>query len=338
MLKFGIIGYDHPHILRYAPTIAGHKDVQITSIAAIGTNKDIAKRDAAKFKSAYYENLDEMLSSEELDAIYIGTEPSRHLEVVKEIAPKGIHILCDKPIATNLKEADEIISLAVSNKIKLMVPFNPPYQLGVIRMKEMIKSGEFGEIYHLSATKYGKIPIVIKGIDTSWFLDREKAGFGGLADIGIHAVYGIMWLAGKPAKKVYAKIERKIHKEIPVDDIGTVFIEFDGGVIGTICAGWANPTGFPTHLDATFEVLGSKKAMNVSKPYHDFKIFDQEKTEYVNWWRVDIDRLINEFVMSIIEDREPAITGRDARAALEIIVAAYKSSETGEEINLPLLS
>jgi predicted dehydrogenase len=337
MLKFGIIGYDHPHILRYAPTIAGHKEVALNSIAAIGINRDLSKKDAERFKVRYYEDLDEMLTKEQgLNAVYIGTEPSRHLEVVKKVAPRGIDILCDKPIATNLEEADEIISIAEDSDVKLMVPFNPPYQLGVIRMKEMIESGEFGDIYHLNATKYGKIPTVIKGLNTSWFLDQEKAGFGGFADIGIHAVFGLMWLVGRPAKKVYAEIGRRVHTEIPVDDFGTVFIEFEGGVIGTISAGWVNPLGFPTHLDAKFEILGSKKAMIVDKPYHDFKIFDQEKTESVNWWRVDVDRLIDEFIMSIIEGREPAITGRDARAALEIIVAAYKSSEAGKEINLPI--
>ncbi|GIW46542.1 MAG: dehydrogenase [Deltaproteobacteria bacterium] len=336
MLRFGIVGYDHPHIIRYAPTIATHRHVRLTAIAAIGLNKEMAKRDAERFGSRYYEDLDEFVSSEELDAIYIATDPSRHLEVVSKTAPKGVHILCDKPIAISLKEADGIISLAEKNGVKLMVPFNPPYQLGVIRMKEMIEKGEFGDIYNLNATKYGKIPTTIKGMDTSWFLDKSRAGFGGFADIGIHAVYGLMWLIQKPVKKVYAKIERKLYKEIPVDDIGVALMEFEGGTVGTVSAGWANPLGFPTHLDATFEVLGSKGAMVVIKPYHDFKVFDQEKTESVNWWRVDIARLVDEFVMSILENREPAITGKDARDALEVVVAAYRSSETGTEVTLPL--
>jgi len=335
MLKFGIVGYDHPHIIRYAPTIASHPRVKLSAIAAIGVNRDLARNDSKKFGCPYFEDLDKALSSEELEAIYIGTEPSRHLEVIERVAEKGIHILCDKPIATTLEDADKILSLVDKYRVKFMVPFNPRYQLGVIKVKEMIDSGEIGKLYHIDAVKYGKTPLAISGIDTSWFLDKRKAGFGGFADIGIHAVYALRWFAGGEAKSVYAHIETKVN-DIPVDDIGSAIIEFEGGVIGTLSSGWVNPLGFPTHLDARFKVLGSKKAVAIDKPYHDFTVFDQEKAEYINWWRVDIGSLVDEFINSILEDRKPSITGKDARAALEIIVAAYLSSENGEEVKLPL--
>ncbi|MFQ6072452.1 MAG: Gfo/Idh/MocA family oxidoreductase [Methanosarcinales archaeon] len=88
------------------------------------------------------------------------------MEVVNLAAKNGVHVLCDKPIATNLQDANKMLQ-------------------------------------YIYAVKYGKIPI-IEGVDTSWFFDYDKAGAGGFGDIGIHAIDALRWLSGGEAKKVYA--------------------------------------------------------------------------------------------------------------------------------------
>ncbi|MFQ6063422.1 MAG: Gfo/Idh/MocA family protein [Methanosarcinales archaeon] len=254
------------------------------------------------------------------------------MEVVNLAAKNGVHVLCDKPIATNLQDANKIIEVARKNNIKLMVPFNPRYQLPVIKAKEMIDNKDIGELQYIYAVKYGKIPI-IEGVDTSWFFDYGKAGAGGFGDIGIHAIDALRWLSGSEAKKVYANIGINIHK-IAVDDIGQVIIEFDNGVIACLSSGWANPQGYPSWLDVKFEILGSKSALTIEKPYHDFYIFDKEKTFIDYWYRRDIQYIVDEFINCIMENREPAITGEDAKAALEIVLAAYESAKTGMVVKL----
>jgi len=76
--------------------------------------------------------------------------------------------------------------------------------------------------------------------------------------------------------------------------------------------------------------------VSISKAYHDFTLYNGDKIENINWWRTDIDMVIEEFIQSILKDREPAITGRDAMTALEVILAAYQSSTTGQGVQLPL--
>jgi len=158
----------------------------------------------------------------------------------------------------------------------------------------------------------------------------------GFGDIGIHAVDALRWLAGSEAKSVYAKIGRLIHSDIALDDIGTMMIEFHNGVVASQQSGWANPAGNPTWLSVSFEVLGTAGTALIGKPYHDFELADGSKSERVPWWRADIGWLVNEFISAVEADREPAITGSDARAALELMIAAYRSSETGAPIDLPL--
>lgn len=336
MLNFAIVGYDHAHLPRYVPAIDEHPRARLVAVVAPGCNKPLARQDAARFRLRYLETIGALWEGDKIDAAYVGTPPDQHLEVVRELAPRGIHILCDKPLATTLADADKIIELAQKHRVKLMVPFNPRYQLPVIRLKELIDRGELGELQHIHATKYGKIPRGIPGLDTSWFFDKARAGFGGFGDIGIHAVDALRWLAGGEVKNVYAKIDRLIDKEIALDDIGTMLIEFQNGVVASQQSGWANPPGNQTWLSVSFEVLGTGGAALIGKPYHDFELADGSKSERVPWWRADIAWLVNEFISAVEEDREPAITGSDARAALEIMIAAYRSAENGAPVELPL--
>lgn len=336
MLKFAIIGYDHVHVLKYLPCIAHHPDVSLVAIAAMDGNKEMAKKASKEYRCRYFESIESVFSLKGLDAVYVGSTPAQHLDIVREAAKEGVHVLCDKPLATNLYDADEMISAADTHRINLMVPFNPRFQLSVMQLKEMVEKGMIGDLLYINSVKYGKIPSLIAGMDTAWFFDVNRAGCGGFGDIGIHSIDAICWLSGGKPSKVFAKIGRHIHNDIPLDDIGSAFIEFDNGVIANLNSGWANPARYPSWLDVKFEVLGSEKVVAINKPYHDFKVYNEESMEAISWWRTDVSMLVNEFIQSILEEREPSITARDARRALEVTLAAYQSSTTGEEVMLPL--
>lgn len=335
MLRFAIVGYDHAHLPRYAPTIARHPKVRLSALVAPGANRSLAKHDSERFGARYLERLDALWQGEKIDAVYIGTPPNQHLSVIREIAPRGIHILCDKPLATTLEDADAILALTQRHKAKLMVPFNPRYQTPVMKLKGLLEAGGLGTLKHIHATKYGKLPRWIPGLDTSWFFDKVQAGFGGFGDIGIHAIDALRWLAASEARQVYARVNRMIH-DIAVDDIGTALIEFENGVIASLQSGWVNPKGNPTWLSVSFEVLGTGGSVLIDKPYHDFEVADESRTEQLPWWRADIPMLVDEFISAVEQDRQPAINGADARAALEITMAAYRSAQTRQPVSLPL--
>lgn len=335
MTRFAVVGYDHAHLPKYVPAIAAHGRAELVACVAPGANKDLARKDAKEHGARYLESLDELKRVEGgIDAAYVGTPPNQHREVIATLAEMGVHVLCDKPIATTLDDADAVIASTREAGVKLMVPFNPRFQLPVMRLKEAIVAGELGELTSIQSTKYGKIPRGIPGLDTSWFFDPPQAGFGGFGDIGIHAVDALRWLSDSEATSVYAKITRSIHHDIAVDDIGTAIIEFDNGVVASLQGGWANPPGNPTWLSVSFEAFGTNGAALVEKPYHDLVVSDQTRTELVPWMRRDVMLLVDEFIQAIEQDRAPAITGEDARAALEITLAAYESSKRGEVVQI----
>jgi len=332
-ISLGIISYAHPHAPKYAAAIAACPHADLVGIAGLGINADLAAEEAKWYNVPCYANYQELLARDDLTGVYVGTEPTRHLEVVAEATTHGKHILCDKPIALTLEEADEIIRLAREAGVKLMVPFNPRFQLPLMKVKAALESGEAGELVSVSAIKYGKLPTKIPGpADYGWLVDPKQAGGGGFLDIGIHAVDALRWLAGSEARRVYAHVVNVLYDDLPVDDLGTMTVEFENGVVGALSAGWANPDSYPTWLDVRFEVLTTKEAFLIDSPYHDYWCYGPDRAERQYWWRRDVDGLVDEFARAVLEDREPAISGEDARAALTIALAAYESAETGQVV------
>jgi UDP-N-acetylglucosamine 3-dehydrogenase len=332
-INVGVVSYAHLHTPRYAAAIAAHPQARLVGIATLGANADVARAEAVRYGVPFYDHDEELLARPDLQAIYVGSEPTRHGEVVGRAAARGVHVLCDKPLATTLEEADAIVGLARQAGIKLMVPFNPRFQLPLIKVKEALQSGQAGELVAIYAVKYGRLPTKAAGPQSaSWFLDPARAGGGGFLDIGIHAVDALRWLAGAEARSVYAHVGTMIHPGLHADDLGTMTVVFDNGVVAALSAGWANPDGTPTWLDVRFEILTTRQAFLVKSPYHDFTVYTQQRTERRYWWRRDVDGLVDDFVQAILHDREPAITGEDGRAALAIALAAYESARQGRVV------
>jgi len=329
-IGLGIVSYAHPHAPKYATAIMTHPQATLVGIAGLGTNNSLAIEEARRYNVPYYDDYEELLSKSEVNGIYVGTEPHRHLEVVSKAAAYHKHVLCDKPIALTLVEADDIIRVARRSKVKLMVPFNPRFQLPVMRVKAALESGEAGRLISIFALKYGKLPTKIPAsANYDWLVDPKQAGGGGFLDIGIHAIDALRWLAGSEARWVYARIGTMLYPNLAVDDLGLMTVEFENGVVATLSAGWANPDGYPTWLDVRFEILTAQGAFLIDSPYHDYWCYDSTRASKQYWWRRDVDGLVDEFIHAVLEDREPAITGEDARAALAIALAAYESAETG---------
>ncbi|HEY5573018.1 MAG TPA: Gfo/Idh/MocA family oxidoreductase [Anaerolineales bacterium] len=334
-VNIGVISYAHLHAPRYTAAIVSHPEARLAGIADSGVNAEVARAEAQRYNVPYFQNFEQLLEQTQLEAVYVGTEPIRHREVIADVAARRKHILCDKPIATTLEDADAILKSARDAGVKLMVPFNPRFQLPLITVKEALDSGDHGELIAIYAVKYGRLPVNAPGPQNAgWFLEPEQAGGGGFMDIGIHAIDALRWLANAEASKVYGQIGSMIHTTLNCDDLGTMTVEFENGVLAVLSAGWANPGGHPTWLDVRFEILTTKTVFLIKSPYHDFTIQNQQRTERRYWWRRDIHGLVDDFVQAILQNREPAITGEDARAALSIALAAYESARTGQVVEI----
>jgi predicted dehydrogenase len=181
-----------------------------------------------------YETVEALLKDGNVDALVIATP--NYLHALQTIAAlnAGMHVMVEKPMAMNAREAEQMCEAAQKSGALLMVAHCWRFDPDVLWLKEQ-------------SPKLGKI-VRTKGIGvhthwgpSGWFTQKEFAGGGALADMGIHALDTARFLLGDPRPvAVYAKIGT-YYKDFDVDDTGVIFVEWDNGATSYIESGWWQP-------------------------------------------------------------------------------------------------
>jgi predicted dehydrogenase len=352
-IGIGIIGLDHWYwALGSAYNIITSSDAELVAIA--DPNEDELKKVVNVYKAkTFYTDYHLLLENPEVDAVIITTTTSKHAEVATAAAKAGKHILIGKPIARSLKEADSIINEAERTKVKLMAMAAGPLP-GDILMS-FIEQGVIGEPFAAHCSLMAIPPLRAPGInEPGWFVDPLKAAGGGFID---HAVYDVALLRkyfDSEVERVYAEMGRFIHKEYQVEDHGIALIRFKDGSIATVESSFtASNESHGRKL-----IIGTEGEMEMvenrisiwsrKEPYKqrttiEFRspppVFSRAYVEvstpippFASLYKPTID----EFIQCIKEDKAPAVTGKDARAVLEITLACYQSVKEGRPVTLPL--
>ncbi len=301
---------------------------------------------AAKFGIPHalgdYERLLEM---DEVNLIVLGVPNNLHCQFTVRAAKAGKHVICEKPLCLNLREADQMIEACRKAGVKLMYAeelcFTPKY----VRLKKLLDDGALGQ------------PTLLKQLEkhdgphAPHFWDVNRSGGGVTLDMGCHAIEFFRWMLGKPPiKSVYAQMDTQVHKDkTRGDDNSLLIVEFEGGCIGLAEESWTKLGG----MDDRAEVYGSKGVAfadllrgasihTYSASGYDYAVEKAGST--VGWsftifeeaWNYGFPQEMAHFVDCVQNDRQPLETGEDGRAVLEAIMAAYQSAGTGSKVALPL--
>lgn len=339
-INIGIMGCINLHTPRYLESILKSPRARLVGISEDGDAAAVGKRDALEAGVPFFASHDALLDLDNIDAVYLGNYPVDHLDAIARAADRGVHVLCDKPLATTLADAKEASRIADDTGIKLMVSFFPRFQLPLIKVKEELDSGDAGEVVAVYAVKYGRVPTkAATELPTAWYLDPKITGGGGFLDIGIHAMDALRWLAGGEPVTVNARVGNMINEGLGNEDFGVATYEFDNGVVATLSAGWANPDHSPTWLDVKFEILTTKGVFVINKPHHDLALYTNDSASRLAWLKPDTDRQIDTFARTIAEDIDPPIRATDGIAALAMGLGAYESSKRDATVEIaPLIA
>ncbi|MDI3312320.1 MAG: Gfo/Idh/MocA family oxidoreductase, partial [Thermoanaerobacterium sp.] len=189
--KIAIIGdgsISHVHM-------ASYKKLSNVEIVA---NCDINKERAKKFAEQYgisrtYTDYNEMLKNEELDGVNVCTWNNVHAQATIAALNAGVNVLCEKPLALNAKQAEEMVEAARKNNKLIMVGFVRRFGMNTKVLHDRISQGKLGQIYY---AKTGCIRRV--GNPGGWFSDKKRSGGGPLIDLGVHMIDLARYLMGKP--------------------------------------------------------------------------------------------------------------------------------------------
>ncbi|MFO7290264.1 MAG: Gfo/Idh/MocA family oxidoreductase [Bacillota bacterium] len=317
-MKVGIISVAHMHAYSYARALKQLEGVELAGIADPDQERGGAA--ARRFGVQFFPDIDGLLDSD-IDAVIVTSENVKHREHVLAAARAGKHVLCEKPLATILQDAREMIEACKKNGVELMTAFPVRFNPSIARAREMIKEGRLGRILAIKGTNRGKNP-------GGWFVDPSLSGGGAVMDHTVHVVDVMRWFMGSEVREVYAEVDR-LPSAGGIDEAGILTMEFDNGVFATLDCSWSRNRAFPTWGDVTLEIVGTEGALSVDAFAQKLHVYTDDQGVSWDYWGDDMDvGMIREFVVSIREGRSPSVTGEDGLKAVEVALAAYRAAET----------
>jgi predicted dehydrogenase len=325
MIRIGILSTAHGHAHSYAgclQTIAGVELVGVADEDAARGQAFAERHQIRAFDTA------EALLAEGLDGVAICSANLHHRRLTELAAGHTRHILCEKPIATTLADAEAMIDACARAGAKLQIAFPVRFAAPVQRMRALLQSGALGQIYSLKTTNHGQMP-------GGWFVDRELAGGGAVIDHTVHVIDLLRWFFDAEISEVYAEIGvGLLHDGLAIDDAGMLSFTLSNGAYGTLDTSWSRPSAFPTWGDVTIEVVAERGWARLDAFKQQLAVYSNQanKSQWVGWGgNMDLG-LMRDFVAMIAEGREPSITGQDGLRALQVALAAYQSATAGAPI------
>jgi UDP-N-acetylglucosamine 3-dehydrogenase len=263
-----------------------------------------------------------------------------HAEVTIASAEANKHILCEKPIAHTLEAADAMIEAAARRGVKLMIGQVRRFDHRYASIKAQMDAGKVGKPVFIRRAERQFLPFPPE----AWQWDPKRGG-GVILDIGVHATDLFRWLFGQEALEVYA-VARSVRESARAAgsyDHAFIICKFDAGGVGFAETSWAYPQGFGGALYAQLDLVGTEgKIQYADKDTNPMLIYTTEKGHelpryfrFMSTTEYAFEEEIRHFVRCILDDQEPAVSPQDARAALEMALAALRSAETGEPVQLP---
>lgn len=284
---------------------------------------DTAKQSIANIKSRQpqlkdvpeFESWEEMLKEVELDAVEIGSPHTVHYEQICAALDKGLHVLCEKPMACTSAHARDICARAKKTKKVVAVSYQRHYQGGYRYLKDMVDSGKLGKIEYVAAFQAQEWLKATKG---TWRQTLKLSGGGQLNDSGSHLMDMLMWTTGLQAEEVSARMEF-FGGEVDIN--AALNVKFTSGALGTVSVIGNAPTW---HED--FTIYGSEGALynrNGKITYQEgFRKPTYEVAHTIDW--MDPDK---NFVGAILGQCENGCPPEIGLRVIEITEAAWRSQD-----------
>ncbi len=332
-IRIGIIGAGFMG-LTHAEVVSHY--CQNALLVAIAGGKNAPKL-AADYHVAYEENIERLVARDDIDAVIVTTPHTCHVPHGLTAARQGKHILMEKPLGTNLEEIDQLIDTCRQADLNLMTAQTQRFREGNRVAKSIIDSGAIGQILMVDEEQHSPKPV---GKISS------PESCGRLLGHGIHSPDRLRWFLNDEAEWVTG-FSKNFTIQSPYENSSMSLIQFSKGTIASVWVTFESaPPAFP---QSTFHarIIGEKGLLDVDS-YGQVKlgtengwevVFEQEPFDFqkepLSPIRLRSFSLQDqEFIDSIFEHRQPAVTGKDGRAAVEIVLATYESQRTRQIVHM----
>jgi predicted dehydrogenase len=313
-------------------------------VAAADVIKERAVAYTERFGGEPYMSYKEMLGRSDIDVVCICTPSGMHAEIGIAAARAGKHVLVEKPMALSLKDADALIAACRDNGVKLGVVHQNRFNPAVVRLRKALEAGRFGQLnmgtavlrWHRDQDYYAQAP---------WRGTWAQDG-GCLMNQTIHCIDLLQWMMG-PVESVYANTATRM-RNIEAEDNAAAVLRFENGALGMI---ESSVTIFPKNLEETLNVFGATGtavlggvAVNRIEAWRfgdgedsEEAVLAEQKADPASVYGHGHKPLIADFIEAVRTGGQPIVPGPEGRKALEIILAIYQSTRTGQPVEFPLV-
>ena len=321
-------------------------------VAVADINEELAKTVAADFGVEFFKDYRDLLSLAEVEAVSVCTPPFSHASIVREAAKAGKHVLCEKPMAMNAEEAENMVEACQRARVKLGIGSSRSrLQVAVETAREYVQGGKLGKIYYVRSSNFrrrGRPGLdVLK--ESKWFLDSSKAGGGALIDIGCYDLDAILYILGSPQPVAVNAMsfrgvgsKPKLDVIYDVEEHSSLMVRFQDGPVATVETAWA------ANMDrgGGLILFGSEGGLKLD-PFTFYSeqtraggpfAFYREQEERQVAITIDLPSqgsdFVEDFLTACLENGSPKTSGEDGLKVMQIISMAYLSSKLGREVTL----
>jgi UDP-N-acetyl-2-amino-2-deoxyglucuronate dehydrogenase len=309
------------------------------AIAAVyGDNGRKAANLAARYGATAYSDLESFLAHRPMDVVAIGSPSGLHGHQATAAVRRGLHVLVEKPLDTTTERIDGLIAAAESARVKVGVFFQDRLKPAMRELKAAIDSGRIGApILASGRVKWYRPPEYYT--ESRWRGTWALDGGGALMNQGIHTVDLLLWLLG-PVVTVRGSTATRAHR-IEVEDTAVVLLGFKSGALGVIEAATSIYPGYPRRVEVTGtegtivveddrivrqdlrgSLIESSQAPSASESAASPVVSDASAHQ----------RVIQDFLDAIRENRSPACDAREGRRSVAVVQAVYEAARTGASI------
>lgn len=248
MVGVGVVGAGFWPRLAQLPAFQSIPGWEIVGIAsrARGNAEKLAREFGIPKVFADYS---ELIEDDDVDVVDIVTPNHLHREIAVRAMAAGKDVICIKPLAHTLEDAEEMVSASQRYQRRLFYAENVVFTPALRTFKRLVDEDTYGQLFRRKALHGVGVP------HAQWFFDPELSGGGCVIDMAVHGLAFLDWFSGKaPVRSLFAIADTFVHTQYPVEDTSVIQVRYEDGSIGQTEDSWATPGGF----DLRYEVFGTK--------------------------------------------------------------------------------
>ena len=361
IVSIGIVGPGFWTETMFLPAFAKHPNAEVVAICGRNEARTKAFAEAQNIPN-YFTAYEEMYASGLIDAVVIVTSNKTHYDMTMKALDAGLHVLCEKPLAMNVTEANAMVKKVEQTGLKCLVPFTYRFMPAERYLKQLIDDGYIGKPYHLNLRYYTGYA---REGNYMWRFDLDEAGAGVVGDIGSHFMYLAYWYYGE-IESVICQLSYQVDRDprpdgsdyVRADDGASILLQFKNGAQGVIVASAVlyedTPFGQTHHKEfhgsdgtlytlndwATIqEVKGAKVGEGMVKPLPiPDEIWGNARRDTVHNTYRDVfreqDFMARAWINNILEDTEPSPSFADGAYIQRVIAACQISAKENRRVML----